>query len=113
MAELTDRSEPSALCAAESKRQAALAVHKAILEQLREQDNLKLMKENTAEEASDHHEDPCQQGPEGSVKLMEKDDNAMHFSDPISYAKYLCDNAGLTREQRGPVALIARDMQKV
>ena len=101
---LTDRSEPSAFGAAECKRQAALAVHKDILEQLREQDNPELMKENTAEKASDHHEDPCQQGPEGSVKLMEKDDNAMHFSDPISYAKYLCDNAGLTREQRGPVA---------
>ena len=30
---------------------------------------------------------------------------------PVVYAKSLCDKAGLTREQRGPVALIARDMQ--
>ena len=88
-------------------------MHTDILEQLREQDNPELMQENTAEKASDHHKDPCQQGPEGSVKLMEKDDNAMHFSDPISYAKYLCDNAGLTREQRGPVVLRSRDMQQV
>ena len=42
------------------------------------------MRENAAEEASDHHEDPCRQGPEGSVELMERDDDAMHFSDPIS-----------------------------
>ena len=44
---------------------------------------------------------------------MEMDDNTDQFTDPIAYAKYLCDTAGLTREQRGPVALIARDMQKV
>ena len=31
---------------------------------------------------------------------------------PIAYAKLLCDRAELTREQRGPVALIARDMEK-
>ena len=30
---------------------------------------------------------------------------------PVVYAKSLCDKAGLTREQRCPVALIARDMQ--
>ena len=30
---------------------------------------------------------------------------------PVAYAKSLCDTTGLTREQRGPVALIARDMQ--
>ena len=87
-------------------------MHKAFLERLREQDDPEMMKENAAEKASDHPEDPCQQNPEGSVKLMERDDSAMHFSYPISYAKYLCDSAGLTREQRGPVALIARDMQK-
>lgn len=44
---------------------------------------------------------------------MERDDDAWRFSDPIRYAQYLRDDAGLTREQRGPVALIARDMQKV
>ena len=49
---LTDRSEPSAFGAAECKKQAALAVHKA-LEQLREQGNPELMKEDAAEGASD------------------------------------------------------------
>ena len=32
---------------------------------------------------------------------------------PIDYAKYLCDKAELTKEQRGFVALVARDMQVV
>ena len=32
---------------------------------------------------------------------------------PIDYAKYLCDKGELTMEQRGPVALLARDMQRV
>ena len=30
---------------------------------------------------------------------------------PVDFAKYRCDAAGLTTEQRGPVALVARDMQ--
>ena len=30
---------------------------------------------------------------------------------PIKYAQYLCETAPLTRVQRGPVALLARDMQ--
>ena len=30
---------------------------------------------------------------------------------PVELAKYLCDAGELTTEQRGPVALIARDMQ--
>ena len=42
---------------------------------------------------------------------METDSDAMHLSDPISYAKYLCDKGDLTREQRCPVMLIATDMQ--
>ena len=105
------RSEPSAFGAAEPERQTALALHKAILERLREQDNPELMKENAADEASDHREEP--QCPEGGVELMETDSDAMNLSDPISYAKYLCDSAGLTREQRDPVMLIAKDMQEV
>ena len=32
---------------------------------------------------------------------------------PMDYAKYLCDKAELTLEQRGPVALVTRDMQQV
>ena len=88
-----------------------MALHKAILERLREQDNPELMKENAADEASDHREEL--QCPEGGVELMETDSDAMNLSDPISYAKYLCDSAGLTREQRDPVMLIATDMQEV
>ena len=44
---------------------------------------------------------------------MGTDSDAMHFSDPISYANHLCDKADITDEQRRPVMLIARDMQEV
>ena len=30
---------------------------------------------------------------------------------PVDFAKYLCDKGSLTTEQRGPVPLLARDMQ--
>ena len=53
------------------------------------------------------------QNPEGHIELMEEDGDTMHFTDPLSYAKYLCDKAHLTREQRAVVALIAEDMQQV
>ena len=69
------------------------------------------MKENAADEASDHREEL--QCPEGGVELMETDSDAMNLSDPISYANHLCDKADLTDEQRRPVMLIARDMQEV
>ena len=32
---------------------------------------------------------------------------------PVIYAKHLCEQADLTREQRGPVALLAKDIKKV
>ena len=51
--------------------------------------------------------------PEEGVELVEDGDDAALFNDPVSLAKHLCDQAELTREQRGPVALLARDMQKV
>ena len=100
-------SEPSAFGAAEHERQAALAQHRGILERLRQQEEEAGTTENAAEEAPEH---PM---PELGVELAEEGDEAMLFSDPVSYAKHLCDQADLTREQRGPVALLARDMQKV
>ena len=105
------RSDPSAFGAAEHDRQTALALHKAILERLREQDNPQTMEENAAAEALDQRENL--QSSKGSIELMETDSDAMHLSDPISYAKYLCDKGDLTREQRCPVMLIATDMQEV
>ena len=47
------------------------------------------------------------------VELVEEGDEAMLFSDPIGYAKHLRVQADLTRNQRGPVAILAKDMQKV
>ena len=32
---------------------------------------------------------------------------------PVGFAKYLCDKGTLSTEQRGPVSLVARDMQIV
>ena len=102
-----NRSEPSAFGAAEHEKQAALAQHRAILEQLRQQEDPANTTENAAEEAPHH---PM---PDESVELVEEGDEAMLFNDPVSYAKHLCEEAELTREQRGPVALLAKDMQKV
>ena len=45
------------------------------------------------------------------VELRDEEDEGMLFSGPVSCAEHLCDEAELTREQRGPVALLARDMQ--
>ena len=42
---------------------------------------------------------------------MEEEDGDCTLMGPIAYAKHLCDLAELAREQRGPVALVARDMQ--
>ena len=50
---------------------------------------------------------------EGRVDLIEEEDETMLFSDPVTCAKHLCDQGELTREQRGPVALLARYMQQV
>ena len=63
--------------------------------------------ENAAEEAPDHRM------PDKGVKLVEEGDEAMLVSDPKSCAKHLCKEADLTREQRGPVALLAKDIQTV
>ena len=37
--------------------------------------------------------------PDESVELVEEGDEAMLFSDPVGYAKHLCDKAELTQEQ--------------
>ena len=44
--------------------------------------------------------------------ISDEDDEVACKLAPIAYAKLLCEQAGLTREQHGPVALIAHDMDK-
>ena len=99
--------EPSAFGAAEHDRQAAYAQHRALLERLRQQEDTPDTTENADEETPEHPR------PEERVELVEEDDEAMRFSDPAGYAKHLSDQAELAQEQRGPVALLARDMQTV
>ena len=48
---------------------------------------------------------------EAEVKVVPDEAEDLLSLGPVVYAKSLCDKAGLTRAQRGPVALIARDMQ--
>ena len=50
---------------------------------------------------------------EERVEIVDEEDETMRFNDPVSCAKHLCDQGDLTQEQRGPVALVARDMQLV
>jgi len=99
--------EPSAFGTAEHERQAALTQHRALLEMLRQEDNPANMAETANEETPENtrHEE--------RVELVDDEDETMRFSDPVSCAKHLCDQGKLTREQRGPVALLARDMQHV
>ena len=102
-----NHAEPSAFGAAEDERQAALKRHRSILERLRQQEEEAGTKESIEEATPEH---PM---PEEGVELVEDGDDATLLNDPVSFAKHLCDQAELTREQRGPVALLARDMQKV
>ena len=99
--------EPSAFGAAEHGKQAALAQLRFLLEKLRQE-----------EDPADTTEKPPEETPEDTrheerVELVNDEDETMPFSDPVSCAKHLCDQAELTREQRGPVALLVRDMQHV
>ena len=56
---------------------------------------------------------------EAEVKLLSREAEALlqsmpcdlHASGPVSVAKYLVEQASLNQDQRGPVALIAKDMQ--
>ena len=56
---------------------------------------------------------------EAEVNLLSQEAEALlqsmpcdlHASGPVSVAKYLVEQASLNQDQRGPVALIAKDMQ--
>ena len=84
-----------------------MAQHRAILGRFRQQEDPAIAIETPAEELPDHR--MCDEG----VELVEEGEETMLFSDPVSYAKHLCEQADLTRGQRGPVAFLAKDMKKV
>ena len=50
---------------------------------------------------------------EVGVELAQGEDAECTSMGPVDFAKLLCDQGTLTTEQLGPVALLARDMQKV
>ena len=88
--------------------QAALAAHQAHLEELRVQ------KERAVDgmAGARAEEQPHAAVQEPAVEVLQSTDEDPEQLGPVAYAKLLCDRAGLTQEQRGPVALIARDMQR-
>ena len=102
----TNATDPSEFGASEHDKQAALQHHRQLLQKLRE----------TREEAPacqmETEDVPKTSSNEVGVEVVPHEDAHTSSMGPIDFAKYLCDEASLTTEQRGPVALVARDMQK-
>ena len=98
--------DPSFFGGAEQTKAAALARHRAHLETLRAQ------RQDVPTCADDAEEPTAGSSHEAGVEKVGSDDEAPENLEPIAYAKWLCDEAELILEQRGPVALIARDMQR-
>ena len=104
----SEGNEVSKFGASEHDKQAALAQHHELLERLRAQAE-NLTAEGDAGEAD--APEPREEEREADVEIMAEDGEDLSSLGPVAYAKMLCDKAGLTLEQRGPVALIAREMQ--
>ena len=100
--------EVSKFGASEHDKQAALAQHRELLERLRAQAE-NLPAEGEAGEAAALQ--PQEEEREADVEIVAEETEDLASLGPVAYAKILCDRASLTLEQRGPVALIAREMQ--
>ena len=101
----TNAEDPSWFGAAEHKKQDALTRHRESIQRLKESRENAVTCEAETEEANQTSRS------EVGVEL-ETDENPINAcKTPVELAKYLCDAAELTTEQRGPVALIARSMQ--
>ena len=79
----------------------ALAHHRDHLQRLRENTETASTCEAETEEAKQTA------WKEIGVEVMTDEDTDCALMRPVHFAKSLCDAAGLTIEQRGPVALIA------
>ena len=101
----TNAEDPSLFGASEQKKQDALARHREIIQRLKES------RENapTCEAETEDAKQPSRS--EVGVELETDENPNCACMAPVELAKYLCDAAELTTEQRGPVALIARNMQ--
>ena len=101
----TNATDPSVFGASEHRKQAALARHRQCLQKLREGSGDAPVGEIETEDAKQASSN------EAGVALVTDEDLSCAPMSTMKFAKYLCDAAELTTEQRGPVALIARDMQ--
>jgi len=104
----TNGRDPSCFGAAEHEKTAALANHQTCLETLRDQRENNPIVENGMDEAT------VAAVQEAGVEVLQDADENLEMLGPVDLAKRLCDKSTppLTLEQRGPVALIARDMEK-
>ena len=102
------RTQQTRLCAVlqSTKKNQALAIHRTLLQELRDKEQNALTSENVIEDV------PKRTTNELAVALAADDVSDCASMGPVDFAKYLCDAATLTAEQRGPVALVARDLQK-
>ena len=101
----TNAEDPSLFGASEPKKHDALARHREIIQRLKQS------RENapTCEAETEDAKQPSRS--EVGVELETDENPNCACMAPVELAKYLCDAAELTTEQRGPVALIARNMQ--
>ena len=84
----------------------AIANHKAKLEALRLKSE-PLLYHDQAESGAQAANLPA----EAAVEVIEEVDEDTAQMGPMAFAKHLCIKAALTSEQKGPVLLIAKDMQ--
>ena len=103
----TNATDPSVFGASENEKQAALASHRELLHRLRET-------QEQAHTCETNSEDATQRSPNQVGVELAPDENLDPTSmGPVDFARYLCEKGTLTTEQRGPVALVAKDMQIV
>ena len=101
----TNATDPSAFGASEHDKKESLAHHRDLLQKLRESHQNAPTCETQPGDAMQSSSN------EVGVKLAPVEDADSTSMGPIDFAKYLCDQGELITEQRGPVALVARDMQ--
>ena len=101
----TNAVDPSVFGASEHAKQEALARHRESLHRLGES------RENASTCEAESKDAKQTSWNEVGVELMTEENPNCASMTPVELAKYLCDAGELTTEQRGPVALIARDMQ--
>ena len=101
----TNATDPCKFGASEHAKQQALSHHRDFLRQLTKRHE----NASTCEaEIDDARQSPAN---DVGVELVTDEDPDCASMGPVEFAKHLCEKAGLTTEQRGPVALVARDMQ--